>query len=355
MRDVLRDPVDRSPLVREAAGLRSASGRLYPPRAGGWDLRPEAAGGTGGEHADNPAHGPARGPAHDAAHAATQADIYDAMTGEASDFDYPHNLTLVHQRGLLETLPLGTADTVLEIGGHRSGVLAWLERHRGIHGFGLDISPAWVAAQNQACGARGARSSWVVGNAERLPFADVAFKAIVAFDVFEHLGNLRAAIEECVRVLASGGVLVCHMPVADIDGSFDGFQRWSDAAGFAARQASVGHYHERMPSRRLMRTMLEQAGLHVLDTRNFNVWLQPLHDHRLMPALGRLRHRKDKPPAQRAAGASPPEQRPPGASRFQRAYATSVLPIARALTGIDEVGALLGFGGSCSFVARKPL
>lgn len=344
MRDLLRDPIDRSLLIREAAGLRSPSGRVYPPRAGGWDLRPEAAEGPQGQ-------GRGAVPETDALHAAAQADIYDAMTGEPSDFDYPHNLTLVHQRELLENLPLDAADAVLELGGHRSGVLAWLERHRGIQGFGLDISPAWVAAQNKACSARGSRSSWVVGNAERLPFADGAFKAIVAFDVFEHLGNLRAALEECVRVLIPGGVLVCHMPVADIQGSFDGFQRWSDAAGFAARQASVGHYHERMPSRRLMRTMLEQAGLQVLDTRNFNVWLQPLHDHRLMPALGRLRHRKDKP-GQRAAP-SPPNQAP-SASRFQRAYATTVIPLARALTGLDEVGALLGFGGSCSFVARKP-
>ncbi len=331
MNMIFRDPIDHSALTQEAAGLRSSSGRLYPTRAGGWDLRPEAAEtGTTDKHA------------------AAQAEIYDGMTGEPSDFDYPHNLTLVHQRGLLERLVLHAGDAVLEVGGHRSGVLAWLERHRGIHGFGLDISPAWVAAQNQACLARGGRSTWVLGNAERLPFADGAFRAIVAFDVFEHLGNLRAALEECVRVLSTGGMLVCHMPVADIAWSFDGFQRWSDAAGFAARQASVGHYHERMPARRLMRTMMEQAGFQVLDMTNFNVWLQPLHDHRLMPALGRVRHRRDKP-STRAAKAGPA-----GPSRFQRLYATSVIPIARALTSLDEVGAVLDIGGSCSFVARKP-
>lgn len=336
MKELLRDPVDHGALVMEPAGLRSAAGRLYPARAGGWDLRPEAA--------VHDAHGP-----QDAAHAAAQAEIYDAMSGELTDFDHPHNLTLLHQRALLEALPLTPGDAVLEIGGHRSGVLAWLERHRGIHGAGLDISPAWVAAQNEVCAARGGRSGWVLGNAERLPFADGAFRAIVAFDVFEHLGNLRAALEECARVLKPGGTLVCHMPVADIAGSFDGFQRWSDAAGYAARQASVGHYHERMPSRRKMRTLLEQAGFHVLDSRNFNVWLQPLHDHRLMPALGRLRHRRGRP----GSGGAPAPLRTT-ASRFQRAYAALALPFARALTAPDELGALLGIGGSCSFIAKKP-
>ena len=129
MKEQLRDPIDHSTLVSEPAGLRSAAGRLYPTRAGGWDLRPEAA-----------VTAPIANAAHDAAHAAAQAEIYDAMTGELTDFDHPHNLTLLHQRSLLEGLPLDAGDRVLEIGGHRSGVLGWLERHRGVHGIGIDIS-----------------------------------------------------------------------------------------------------------------------------------------------------------------------------------------------------------------------
>ena len=328
MRDWLRDPVEQGPLLAEASGLRSTSGRLYPASSGGWDLRP----GT----PDNDSVG--------------QAGIHDGNARELSDFDHPHTLTLLHQRALLERLVLHPGDPVLEIGGHRSGVLAWLERHRGVHGAGLDISPAWVAIQNEACAARGGRSSWVLGNAECLPFATNTFAAIVAFGVFEHVHNLRAALEACVRVLRPGGTLICHLPVADIGGSFDGYQRWTDAAAYAAGQASVGHYHERMPTRQQMRTLLEQAGFQVLDTRNFDVWLQPIHDHRLLPALGRLRHRKDKPPK---PGAAPPATQT--ASRYQRAYAAAVIPLARAFTGLDEVGALLGFGGSCSYVAQKPV
>lgn len=319
--DLLRDPVDHSPLTLEAGGLRSASGRLYPAACGGWDLRADA---------DAPDPGPAVG-------------------GELGDFDYPHSLTLLHQRGLLERLPLKPGDAVLELGGQRSGVLAWLERHRGVHGVGVDIAPGWVALQNEASQARGGRSIWVIGDAERLPVADSSFRAIVAFDVFEHLGNLRAGLEECTRVLQPGGMFVCHMPVSDIRGSYDGYQRWTDAGAFAARAASLGHRHERLPSRLQMRTWLEQSGLQVLDTLNFNVWVQPLHDHHLIPALGRIRHRREK--AQRP-GPPPPVQ--VTASRSQRAYSTLALPLARALTSVDDMGALVGIGASCSYVARKP-
>lgn len=322
MKELFRDPVDRSPLTPEPAGLRSASGRLYPARSGGWDLRPVPDAGT---EVDAPA------------------------SGELGDFDYPHSLTLLQQLGFLERLPLQTGDSVLELGGERSGVLAWLERHRGIHGVGVDISPGWVATQNEASQARGGRSVWVVGNAERLPFADSTFRAIVAFDVFQHLGNLRAGLEECARVLQTGGSLVCHMPVSDIRGSIDGYHRWTDAGAFAARQADRGHHHERLPSRLQMRTWLEQAGLQVLETQNFNVWLQPIHDHHILPALGRLRHRREK--AQRPGLPTPVQVT---ASRFQRAYSTMVLPIARALTAIDDIGALIGVGGSCTYLARKP-
>lgn len=323
------DPVDHTPLVPVAGGLRGGAGRVYPEAAGGWDLRPDAA------RADQ--------------NAALQADIYDGMLGEFTDFDHPHNLMLVHQRELLERLALAHGDRVLEIGGHRSGTLAWLERHRGIVGSGLDISPVWVKAQNDAARARGTSTRWVVGDAESLPFADGTFAALVAFDVYEHVGRLDRALEDAARVLRPGGMLVTHLPVRDIRGSFDGLQQWWDSADYAARQATVGHFHERMPTRLQMRTLLERAGFQVLDVLSFNVWIQPLHDHRLLPVLGRLRHLGRG----KAAAAPPAPAAPPGASGFQKAYAKTVVPLARALSVPDRLGSLLGIGGSASFVARK--
>ncbi len=331
-------PVDHSPLTAVAGGLRSAGGRVYPDALGGWDLRPREAGALD----DNKA---------------LQADIYDARLGDVSDFDHPHNLMLVHQKHLLEGLPLQRGDRVLEIGGHRSGLLPWLERTHGIIGSGLDISPVWVAAQNAAARARGSDTTWVLGDAEALPFVEGTFAAVIAFDVMEHLSRLEVALAHCFRVLAPGGRLLVHMPVQDIGGSFDGLQRWWAPADYAARQASVGHFHERMPTRLQMRTRLESVGFQVLDVQSFNVWLQPLHDHRFLPMLGRMKNRRRTSAPEGASGTASEGARPAsertGASRFVRAYAKTVVPLARLLSVPDRVGSILGLGGSCSFVAKK--
>jgi SAM-dependent methyltransferase len=325
-----RDPSDGSVLFVDGEDLCSARGARFSAFGGGWDFRP------GGADAN----------------AELQAGIYDTKLGELTDFDHPHNLTLVHQRALLEAVSPAPGERVLEIGGHRSGVLPWLERHHEVEGYGLDVSPVWVRAQNALARARGSRISWVLGVAESLPFADAAFAGLVAFDVFEHVTDLGATLLEAARVLRPGGMLACHLPVADLRGSFDGWQRWRDPADFAARQASVGHFHERLPTRRQFRTRLESCGFDVLDLRSFNVWLQPLHDHRLLPALGRLRHRNDP---RDAAGTPTSSDALPGqgASRFQKLYARTAIPFFQAFAQLDAIGANLGIGGSCSFIARR--
>ncbi len=327
-------PVSHGSLREDGDALVSPEGRRYPAAAGSWDLRPDA-----GD--DNNA---------------LQAEIYDAKLGEFTDFDHPHNLMLVHQRQLLETLTLSPGDRVLEMGAHRSGVLPWLEKHRGIVGSGVDIAAGWVGAQNAAAVARGSATRWYVGDAEHLPFADASFAGLVAFDVLEHVSNLDHALAECARVLRPGGRMVCHLPVADIDGSWDGLQRWWDAEGYAARQAAVGHFHDRLPTRIQFATRLEQVGFHVADTRSFNVWVQPLHDHRVLAGLGTLRKTVAGlrgPPSGPWSAGSGQGTGQPGASAFQRAYARIVVPVVKVLALPDRLGSLAGIGGSCSFVAEK--
>ena len=188
-------PACRSPLG-EGEGHVSciACGERYPATLGGYDLRP-----GGGD-----------------ANKSTQADIYDGRLGELSNFDHPHNLTLFTERRWLRSLDVVAGDRVLELGGHRSGALPFLERERGILGAGVDISPHWVAEQNRLARGRGSETLWVRGDAEHLPFADGQFAAMLSFDVFEHVSDLSLAISEAFRVLRPGGQLLAHLPVNDV-------------------------------------------------------------------------------------------------------------------------------------------
>ncbi len=53
----------------------------------------------------------------------------------------------------------------------------------------------------------------VVGSAESLPFADVAFNTVLATQLIEHLGNPGLFLKEAARVLAPGGCLILTFPL----------------------------------------------------------------------------------------------------------------------------------------------
>jgi ubiquinone/menaquinone biosynthesis C-methylase UbiE len=323
-------PLCQGPLDLQASGLScKPCERPFLAGFGGFDLR--------GDTSDS--------------NKEVQAEIYNGMMGALSDFDHPHNLGLQHQKGLLEGLSLQPGDSVLEIGGHRSGVLPFLENHRGIQGRGLDISAEWVREQNRLASERKADTQWVLGDAERLPFAEGQFKAIVSFDVFEHLSDIGAAVKECARVLAPGGQLLCHMPVQDVRWSLDGLQQRLIGDLWRSRQESVGHFHDTMLSAALATQLFETAGLTVRDHGRFNVWIQPIHDHKWMAWLGKRRH-SGKSTQERSLESSSPGKAPK--PRFQRLYAQLALPIVTLLASPDRIGQKLGIGGSAWWVLEKP-
>ena len=96
------------------------------------------------------------------------------------------------------------------------GVLAVLMalRHPGQRVVALDISEEGVRiARREAC-ARGVsgRMFFVVGDAERLPFKDEAFPAVVSCHVLEHLPDFDRGVREIRRVLRIDGVCAIALP-----------------------------------------------------------------------------------------------------------------------------------------------
>ncbi|MBY0396825.1 MAG: class I SAM-dependent methyltransferase, partial [Thermoleophilia bacterium] len=68
--------------------------------------------------------------------------------------------------------------------------------------LGLDLSRGMLET------AAGAGLPCLVASARRLPFSDRSFDAVIAVEVFEHLGAIGTALDEARRVLRPGGRLV---------------------------------------------------------------------------------------------------------------------------------------------------
>ena len=110
---------------------------------------------------------------------------------------------------------------------------------------GLDASPDYIRrARRNASNAR-----FTLGHAERLPYPDAHFDAVVLLDVLEHVADERAVVAEIARVLRPGGLLVVSVP-------HTGLLRWADSlnvyawlTGEAALSApgtpAFGHDHHR--------------------------------------------------------------------------------------------------------------
>lgn len=83
---------------------------------------------------------------------------------------------------------------------------------------GLDASPDYIhRAERNASNAR-----FTLGVAERLPYPDAHFDAVVLLDVLEHVADERAVVAEIARVLRPGGLLVVSVP-------HSGLLRWADS------------------------------------------------------------------------------------------------------------------------------
>ncbi len=96
---------------------------------------------------------------------------------------------------------------ILEIG---SGTGTLLHRllERGCRIQGVDVNPALLADARRWYGNLPVRE--VQGTA--LPFADASFDVVMSFDVFEHIPDTDAHLDEVWRVLRHGGTYVLQTP-----------------------------------------------------------------------------------------------------------------------------------------------
>ena len=121
---------------------------------------------------------------------------------------------------------------------------------------GLDVNPAAAARAAAKSGALAA-----AGDANRLPFADASFAALVSCDVLCHRAVEPArALAEFRRVLMPGGTLVLNLPA----------YQWLHSAH------DVRVHNDRRFTAAGARALLRQAGFAGIEARYWNALLLPL-------------------------------------------------------------------------------
>jgi SAM-dependent methyltransferase len=115
-------------------------------------------------------------------------------------------------RGLVEALRPAAGGPIIELGFGSGWLLdAVAEAYPSCELHGLDMSAAMARAAADA--SHGARV--VVGDMERLPYADAAFDGIATCWTLYFMRDIDAALEEMRRCLRPGGVFVAATVAAD--------------------------------------------------------------------------------------------------------------------------------------------
>lgn len=98
----------------------------------------------------------------------------------------------------------------LEVGCGRGTMSAYFS-DAGFDATLLDISAHVVERAEQTFARDGLAGTFVVGDANDLPFEDGEFDVVVSIGLLEHFEDVAPPVTEQIRVLAPGGLLLCYV------------------------------------------------------------------------------------------------------------------------------------------------
>lgn len=113
------------------------------------------------------------------------------------------------KRFLVDRLPVGAGDHVLDVATGTAAVACELVLRRGCRVTGIDQSPDMLAAARRRLAERGleGRVELVTGEAERMPFPDAAFDGLTVTYLLRYVDDPAATLRELARVVRPGGTL----------------------------------------------------------------------------------------------------------------------------------------------------
>lgn len=113
----------------------------------------------------------------------------------------------------MDLSPLLRDQSALDLGCFTGGrSVAWFERYGLRFIQGLDVEQEYIDAATQFAALKQVPARYHLGRGERLPFEDGSLDAILSFDVFEHVQDVRSSLAECYRILRKGGRLFVVFP-----------------------------------------------------------------------------------------------------------------------------------------------
>lgn len=143
----------------------------------------------------------------ESAQKAKQAQFFDEATDEEYEIERPrltgrlYEWSIRHKFDIADKLlsfPLEGASLLDVCCG--SGMAAELYVARGARVTGIDISEKSIARARSRAKRHGFEATFIVGDAEKLPFPDQSFDVVSVHDGLHHLPNPHAAIAEMARV-----------------------------------------------------------------------------------------------------------------------------------------------------------
>ena len=135
--------------------------------------------------------------------------FYDAHFAERHVQQYESDIRMQMRRTSVAYALANIPDDsrVLDVGCGIGDVVRMLSR-RGMRVTGVDIAEHSLRIARSAS----QQGDYVVASADRLPFEDGTFDALVSIEVLEHLPDDHAAATEMARVLKPNGLLVVSVP-----------------------------------------------------------------------------------------------------------------------------------------------
>ena len=109
-------------------------------------------------------------------------------------------------QGLVEELDVQPGERVLDLA-TGTGWTSRIVARRGAQVIGADISAELLAFASEQAKAEGLNITYQLSDAEKLPFADGTFDAVVTSEVLEHIPNDSGALAELSRVLKPGSAV----------------------------------------------------------------------------------------------------------------------------------------------------